>query len=308
MLSLRARFARWIIRTFLRPFLFSGPLEKLRRRQRPQRLSRRVRTERVVAAGVPAIWFVPEGASDRVLLYLHGGGFVMCSPWTHGPMAAAIARKAGARALLPDYRLAPEHPFPAALDDCVAVYRWLLAKGVKSEAIVIGGDSAGGNLTLATLLSIRDADLPMPAGAICLSPATDLTASGESFRTHAKDEVLLTVPFCQEVGPLYVGQHDPAAPLLSPLFADLSGLPPMLIHVGTRELLLDDSVRLAERAKGAGVEVSLKIWEGLWHAFQLFNFFPEARQAVAELGAFVRERLEASETNAGKARPPPDLK
>ncbi len=290
--SIRARVARWIIRTFLRPFLFSGPIEKLRRRQRPRRLPSGVRAERIVAGGVPAVWLVPEGASERVLLYIHGGGFVMCSPGTHGPLAAAIAQKAGARALLPDYRLAPEHPFPAALDDCLAVYRWLLAQGVKPEEVVVGGDSAGGNLTLATLLSLRDAGVPMPAGAFCLSPATDLTASGESFRTRVGDEVLLTVPFCQTVGPLYVGQNDPAAPLLSPLFADLRGLPPLLIHVVTHELLLDDSLRFADVAKRAGVEVSLKIWEGLWHAFQLFDFFPEARQAVAELAAFARARFE----------------
>jgi acetyl esterase/lipase len=237
---------------------------------------------------------IPPGASERVLLYLHGGGFVMCSPWTHGPTAVAIARAAGVRALLPDYRLAPEHPFPAALDDCLAVYRWLLAEGVAPEKIVIGGDSAGGNLALATLLSLRDAGLPMPAGAICLSPATDMTASGESFRTHAGDEVLLTVPFCRAVGPMYCGQTPPTAPLVSPLFGDLRGLPPLLVHVGTRELLLDDSVRLAERARAAGVDVTLKIWEGLWHAFQLFAVFPEARQAIAELGAFVRTRLEGA--------------
>jgi acetyl esterase/lipase len=253
-----------------------------------------VRVERVDAGGVPAIWMVPHGVSERVLLYVHGGGFVMCSPWTHGPTAVAIARAAGARALLPKYRLAPEHPFPAALDDCLAVYRWLLSKGTRGQDIVIGGDSAGGNLTLSTLLSIRDAGLPLPAGAICLSPATDLTASGESFRTRAGDEVLLTVPFCRDVGPMYFGQHDPAAPLISPLFADLHGLPPMLFHVGTHEILLDDSVRFADRAKAAGIDITLKIWDGLWHAFQLFAIFPEARQAIAELGAFVRGRFEAA--------------
>ena len=308
MLSLRARLIRWLTRTFLRPYLFSGPIEKLRRRQAPRSLPRDVRVDRVVANGVPAVWMIPPGASERVLLYLHGGGFVMCSPWTHGPAAVAIARAAGVRALLPAYRLAPEHPFPAALDDCMSVYRWLLAEGVEAEKIVIGGDSAGGNLTLATLLSLRDAGLPMPAGAICLSPATDMTASGESFRTHAKDEVLLTVPFCQAVGPMYYGQTPPEAPLVSPLFADLRGLPAILVHVGTRELLLDDSVRFAERARAAGVEVTLKIWEGLWHAFQLFIVFPEARQAIVELGAFVRTRLEGARTNSGEMDGGPENK
>ncbi len=294
--SLRARLLRWIIRIFLRPYLFSGPIEKLRRRQGRRRLPRDVQVERIVAGGVPAVWMVPSGASGRVLLYLHGGGFVMCSPWTHGPTAVGIARVAGARALLPDYRLAPEHPFPAALDDCLAVYRWLLDRGVQPCDIAIGGDSAGGNLTLATLLSIRDAGLPLPAGAICLSPATDLTASGESFRARAGDEVLLTPSFCRAVGPMYLGQSDPAAPLASPLFADLRGLPPMLIHVGTREMLLDDSVRIADRARAAGVDITLKIWEGLWHAFQLFNVFPEAHQAITELGTFVRARFEVAKT------------
>ncbi len=253
--------------------------------------SRGVRLEQVTAGNVAGEWLIPRGASRQVIYYLHGGGFVMGSPGTHRPMVQRIAQAAGARALQIDYRLAPEHPFPAALEDSLAGYRWLLAHGVRPSEIVIAGDSAGGNLTLATLLALRDGGEPFPAGAVCLSPVTDHTRDGESHQSRGAEEALISGSFCRAVSQMYLGDQDPRTPLASPLFADLRGLPPILLHVGTHELLLDDSREFAAKAKAAGVEVTLRVWDGLWHVFPSFVSLPESRQLFQETGAFVRQRF-----------------
>lgn len=279
------------MRNLLRPILLRGTYEDWRARIPSPPKPAKVRTVPVDAGGVPAEWVLPPGASSKVLYYLHGGGFVMLSPATHRPLVWRLARKSSVRALVPDYRLAPEHPYPAAVDDCLAGYRWLLAEGVPARDIVIAGDSAGGALTLTTLLAARDAGLPLPAGAVCLSPVTDLTLSGESHTTRVDDEAMLSPGFCRAVVQLYLCGGDPRAPLASPLYADLRGLPPLLVHVGTHELLLDDARRLVTRARAAGVDVTLREWDGLWHVFHAFGFVPEAKQAIDEIAAFVRRRL-----------------
>jgi acetyl esterase/lipase len=207
-------------------------------------------------------------------------------------MAARFAAAGRARVLNVDYRLAPEHPHPAAVDDAVAAYRWLLATGVDAGQVVIGGDSAGGGLVVAALVALRDGGDPLPAGGFCLSPWVDLECAGETFDTKADVDPMCSREGLSEMAAAYAGGHDLRSPLVSPVHADLTGLPPLLIHVGTAETLLDDSVRLAERARAAGVEVHLEAWDDLVHVFQAFApMVPEAVEAIDGIGAFVRDRL-----------------
>jgi len=295
--SLQARLTRVLSRRLLRPYLMRDSLHATRARfatLAPPARAVPAAIEPTVAGGVPAEWLTPPGAdASRVLYYLHGGGFVACSPATHRRMVARIAGRAGLRALLPDYRLAPEHPYPAALDDCVAGYQHLLQLGLAPERIVIAGDSAGGALTLGTLLRLRDAGVPLPAGAVCLSPATDATLSGGSFVSRADDDALLAPAFCRSVIAAYLpDEADRLGPYASPLRAELAGLPPLLLQVGTHEILHDDSTRFAERARSAGVDVTLEVWDGMWHVFQMFDA-PESRRAVERIAQFVRAKTGA---------------
>lgn len=244
-------------------------------------------------AGRPCEWLRNPGhRADHVLLYLHGGGYVMGSCASHRGLASRLALACGLAAVVPAYRLAPEHPFPAGLDDALAVYHALLASGLDARRIVLAGDSAGGGLTLATLLALRDAGAPLPAAAVLLSPFTDLTCSGETLTTRAAVDPWLDPTFFDPLSRLYAGRHDRAEPLLSPLLGDLRGLPPLCIHVGDQEVLLSDSTRLAERAQAAGVDVTLEVWPELWHVFQFFApILPEAQRSLEQLAAFVRARL-----------------
>ncbi len=252
--------------------------------------------EPVRVGALEAEWIAPlKSNSATAILYLHGGGYTLCSPATHRGVTGAIALASKCRLLVPDYRLAPEHPFPAALEDALAAYRWLLAEGFAPQHIAIGGDSAGGGLTVATAISLREAGEPLPAALFLLSPWTDLTFSGESHRTRrAVDPIFGDVD--ESMGPAfapaYLGRESPSNPLISPLLADLRGLPPTIIHVGDDEILLDDSTRLAEKMKAASVDVRIRVWDGLWHVFQAFApFLPESRQSVAEIGEFIRRRI-----------------
>jgi monoterpene epsilon-lactone hydrolase len=248
-----------------------------------------LQVEEVTAAGVPAAWAYTDGAPERpVVLYLHGGGYCVGSIVTHCVLAGNIARSAQARALVLDYRLAPEHPYPAAVEDSVAAYDWLLSQGCEPGQVVLAGDSAGGGLVLATLLALRDAGAPLPAAAVCLSPWIDLSLSGQSIAGKAEDDFLLTEDVLRVFAQHYLGDTDPRHPLVSPLYADLSGLPPLLIQVGTSEILLDDARRLAERAQSAGGEVVLDVWDEMVHVWQAYAaFVPEAREAIEQIGAFV---------------------
>jgi len=249
-----------------------------------------IRCEPVQVNGLPAEWIAaPNASKERVLLYLHGGGYAIGSINTHRDLASRLSRATGVRCLLIGYRLAPEHPHPAAVEDSVAAYRWLLARGTRPEKIVIGGDSAGGGLTVATLVALRDAGEPLPAAAVCLSPWVDLEGTGESMTTKADIDPMVQSEGIQTMAKAYLGDKDPRTPLASPLYADLRGLPPMLIHVGTAEVLLDDSTRLAERARAAGVDVSLEPWEDMIHVWHYFaSMLPEGRQAIERIGEFVR--------------------
>jgi acetyl esterase/lipase len=254
----------------------------------------------VDAGGVPAEWVGAE-SEGSVLLYLHGGAFTLGSPATHRHLAGHLAAAAGVRVLSLDYRLAPEHPYPAALDDLASACGWLTeAQGVAPGRIALAGDSAGGGIVLGGLVRLRDRGLPLPAAAVALSPVTDLTLSGESYRTRAAADPLYGVGrpagyaerHLGEAYALYLGGADPRTPDASPLFADLRGLPPLLLHAGDREVLRDDAVRFAARAERAGVATTLVVWPELHHAFQLgAGRLPEADAAVAEIGGWLRDRL-----------------
>ena len=251
-----------------------------------------VRVEPIAIDGMPAEWIAsPDVASDRVVLYLHGGGYVVGSLDTHRDLAARVGRAGGARALAIDYRLAPEHPHPCAVDDAVRAYRWLLDRGVAPARLAIAGDSAGGGLTIATLVALRDRGLPTPAGAVCFSPWVDMEASGESMRTIVDDPMLnreLMLYFAR----FYLGPTDPRTPLAAPLHADLRGLPPLLVQASRHECLRDDAVRIVERARAAGVDAELDLTDEVPHVWQIFAaILPEGRDAIARAGAFLRRRF-----------------
>ena len=239
--------------------------------------------------GISAEWIEAPGAALGVILYLHGGAYALGSINTHRAFIARLSRATGMRALALDYRLAPEHPFPAALEDATAAYRWLLTQGTDPSQIIIAGDSAGGGLTLSTMVALRDASDPLPVGGVCISPWTDLTNSGASIQKNAHLDPVLSPDYLGRYAQLYFADHDPTTPLISPLFADLAGLPPLLLQVGTDEIILDDSTRFADRARAAGVDVTLEVWDEMFHVFQVAGpVIPEARQAVASIVRFVQ--------------------
>jgi epsilon-lactone hydrolase len=253
--------------------------------------ARQVKCEPVSAGGVKAEWITaPNAAADRAILYLHGGGYIMGSINTHRELIARLSKAAQARILALDYRLAPEHPFPAPVEDATAAYRWMLAQGLKPSRIAVAGDSAGGGLTVAALVAFRDAGLPMPAAGIPISPWVDLEAIGESMKTRSSQDPIVKPEMIREIARVYLAGQNPRSPLAAPLYADLHGLPPLLIHVGDAEALLDDSKRLAERAKAAGVDVTLEVWPEMPHVWHLFaHFLPEGQQAIDRAGEFVRK-------------------
>ena len=231
----------------------------------------------------------PAGSPNGTLLYIHGGGYFACSPQTHRPITAGFARR-GLDVFAPDYRLAPEHPFPAAIEDCAAAYRGLLASGIAPSNLVIAGDSAGGGLALATLLLLRDAGDALPAATVLFSPWTDLACTGASLKRNSKRDALFDGEGMDRATTPYLAGADPRNPLASPLYADLTGLPPMLIHAGSYEVLLDDSERLAERARAAGVAAELRTWPVVPHVWQLFNL-PESAQSMDAAAAFLTGKL-----------------
>jgi len=253
-----------------------------------------VKSEPVNAGGVKSEWVTAPGADPgRAVLYLHGGGYVIGSINTHRTLAGRISRAAKARVLVIDYRLAPEHPFPAAVEDSVAAYRWMLSTGLKPSRIAVAGDSAGGGLTVATLVAIRDAKLPVPAAGVPLSPWIDMEGLGDSMKSKASVDPMVQKDGLLQMAAAYLAGKDPRTPLAAPLYADLAGLPPLLIQVGTAETLLDDSTRLAERARKAGVKVTLEPWENMIHVWQVFApMLDEGQQAIEKIGEFIRANAE----------------
>ena len=295
MISKRARFIRWITSRFIQRIdVHNQDVVKTRKKldsfSRLLRSARGVKVEPTKAAGLYAEWLKPENApDDKVLLYLHGGAYVLGSCASHRPMVSHIARAAGINALLPEYRLAPEHRFPSAIEDAVAIYRELLASGKRPENIVIAGDSAGGGLAVALLLSLRHTGDPLPAAAILLSPFLDVTASGESATTRADQDPWFHPKDMRAVVRYYCGDQEVRNPLVSPVFANVAGLPPVYIQVGDDEILLNDSTRFADKMQAAGIKVDIEIWPEMWHVFQLFvGKMPEAHQAINKIGDYLR--------------------
>jgi epsilon-lactone hydrolase len=247
----------------------------------------------VNAGGVPAHWLTAPGAdADRVLLFLHGGGFELGSLRSDGELAARLGRAGGMRVLLPEYRLAPEHPFPAAIDDVLAAWRWLRAgQGLSASSLAVAGDSAGGGLAAGLLVATRDAGEALPAAAVLMSPTVDLTSSGASMTERVEQDPFSTPAMLRQFAADYLAGTDPKTPLASPLFAALAGLPPLLVQVGTADLLLSDSERLAAAAAAAGVDVTLEIGEGLPHVYPILLGTPEAAEATERIGKFLRTRV-----------------
>jgi epsilon-lactone hydrolase len=255
-----------------------------------------VRVEPVDANGVVAEWTATPGADpSRVMLFLHGGGYVSGSIVSHRAMVAEAGRQAGVRTLALGYRLAPEHPYPAALQDALAGYRFLLAAGIEPRRIAVAGDSAGGGLTMATMLSLRDAGLPLPGCGWCVSPWVDLEMTGASITGKAAVDPMIQKEYLHELAAAYLAGTDPRAPLVSPLHADPRGLPPLLMQVGSAETLLDDAVRLAGVAAAADVAVTLEVYPGMIHVWPLFHQqLAAGRHALAAAGRFMRTWLDSA--------------
>ncbi|TMB69193.1 MAG: alpha/beta hydrolase [Chloroflexi bacterium] len=272
--------------------------EMLRARQQEAPSDISFPASRAMAGGIPAEWIAASRAGDDQTIYwLHGGGYCIGSINTHRGMLARISAATRARVFAIDYRLAPEDPFPAAVEDAVSGYLWLLASGVDPEQIIIGGDSAGGGLAVATVVALKEDGKPLPAAAVCISPWTDMALTGDSLRSKAETDPMITNDGITRVRDAYVGDSDPSAPLVSPIYAGLSGLPPLLIQVGENEVLLNDSTRLAERAEAAGVDVTLEVWPEMIHVWHFFAaMLPEGQKAIDRIGEWVRQRLGAPVT------------
>lgn len=248
----------------------------------------------VTMDGVPAERLDCRGGGDISILYLHGGAYVLGAPRTHRSITGTLAREAGATVFAPRYRLAPEHPCPAAVEDAVAAYRWLLDAGYPANRIVLAGDSAGGGLAVATALALREEGVPLPAALALISPWVDLTLAGDSMRERADVEPMLREDDLALAAGLYAGGRGVEDVLCSPLFADLAGLPPMFVQVGGDEILYSDAERLVERAQLAGVAADLRVFDGLWHDFHLHaGVLPEADAALAELAAQLRSACQS---------------
>ena len=291
-------FLKWIRMTRPLPGPQATPQQRRAALERLARLvvqARDVRVERISAAGLQVAWFTPPQARPgQAILYLHGGAYVTGSIHTHRGIVSNLARRAQTRVLVVEYRLAPEHPFPAALEDALTAYRWLRAQGLSAQSLALAGDSAGGGLTMATLLSLRDAREPLPSAAALISPWTDLLGTGETLRTRAGRDPLFVPSDLPRAARHYLNGHDPRDPLVSPVYARLENLPPVLIQVGDEELLLSDSTRLADGLRRGGTPVEISIWPGMFHVFHVAgNSLPESRQALIEMGTFLKTHISA---------------
>ena len=276
------------------PISYNASIQELRENMEntviPFHLPEGTDLEAVDADGVTAeMLTTPNADMGRVLLYLHGGGYVMGSIKTHRTLVAGLSAASEASCLSLDYRLAPEHPFPAAVEDAVTGYRWLLSQDFEPDQIAIGGDSAGGGLTIATLVSLKDMGIPLPCAGVMLSPWVDLEGTGESIITKADVDPMVQKEGAARMAEVYLNGKDKREPLASPLYADLKGLPPLFIQVGSAEILLDDATRLANKAQEAGVKTEIEIWEDMFHVFQTFApMLTEGRQAVNKIGQFLK--------------------
>jgi acetyl esterase/lipase len=287
------RGTQWISRIAAIPLLSSIPTLRngAGAGEKKIQVPKGIHWETVDANGVRCEWLIPANAStDAVLQYLHGGGGVLGLYNFARNLAGHIALACNLRTLLVDYRLAPENPFPAGLNDCLATYRWLISQGIQSHRIVIAGDSVGGYFTISMLLKLRDLSQPLPAAAVCISPSTDHTLSGKSIKNNAHKDALLSPKFLRKMVSLHFSDHDLHDPYISPLTADLHGLPPLLIQAGADEILLDDSTRFSEAARAAGLEPTLEVWPHMWHDWHsCVPMLQEANQAIEHIAEFIRK-------------------
>ncbi len=299
MISLRARLVRLMSKQYFKRITPDTDVAELRKSWNELSSNLKtapgVRRREATVDDIPCEWLVPDKCDEApVILYLHGGIYMLGSATTHRRMVSFIAQTAGMRALIPNYRLAPEHPFPAAIEDTTLIYRKMLEHGIPASRIAIAGDSAGGGLTMATLLSLKNTGDPLPAAAVLLSPWLDLAAQGETLKSRADLDPWFDPDNMPEMVRRYCGNRDPKAPLISPLYGDVSGLPPMLIQVGDHEILLSDSTRMADRVSSAGGKVTLQVWPEMWHVFQYFiGQMPESAKAIADIGGFLKKTVAA---------------
>ncbi|MCI0516764.1 MAG: alpha/beta hydrolase [Woeseiaceae bacterium] len=299
MISLRARLVRMMSKQYFKRITPDTDVAELRKTwdelTSNLKTAPGVRRREATVGDITCEWLVPDKCDETpVILYLHGGIYMLGSAHTHRRMVSFIARAAGMRALIPNYRLAPEHPFPAAIEDATLIYRKMLEQGIAAGRMAIAGDSAGGGLTMATLLSLKNSGDPLPAAAVLLSPWVDLAAKGETLKTRAGVDPWFDPDNMPEMVRRYCGNRDPKAPLISPLYGDLSGLPPLLIQVGDHEILLSDSTRLAERVTKTGGSATLQVWPEMWHVFQYFiGQMPESAKAIADIGSFLKKTVTA---------------
>ena len=297
-ISFKSRFWRTVLRaTFKNKKLSIAELRAngVKNSKMLGEVSKNITVEKINMEGIQAEWLIPFSSSTRsekVILYLHGGGYVTGSIEDHRMMCGLLANATETKVLIPEYRLAPEHPFPAALDDALKVYQWLLDQGYSSANMIIAGDSAGGGLSVATVLALKEKSGSLPAAVVCLSPWADLALTGQSHATKAKTEAILNKDVLHEWALCYTDESNLTNPLVSPIHGDFHGFPPLLIQVGSEEILLDDSTLLAEKAKSAGVDVTLKIWDGMWHVWQaLGDLIPENKKTFEEIGQFVQRQF-----------------
>jgi acetyl esterase/lipase len=295
--SLRGRLIYWLLKVQRTSFDPNKSVQQqrswLEKQVKRVPMPRNVAVQPSTIGEMPAEWLRPINVKDdRVVLYLHGGGYTMGSCNTHRTLGARLAIASQTPVLMIEYRLAPEFPFPAALEDALAAYRWLIEPGRPARPIALAGDSAGGGLAIASSITLRDRSDRLPAAIACMSPWADLAVQGESMMTRAKADPLISRESSLLYAGLYVAGHDPVSPLISPVYADLRGLPPLLIQVGDCEVLLSDSVCLAERARQAGIDATLEVWDSMWHVWQTYaGYVTEAQQAIDRIGAFIGHHL-----------------
>ena len=296
MASWRSRFLNLYLRSF-RGRSLTPDTAIIARRQKEEKATKNpklpqdVEVTPVSLGSVKGEWVTPSTIeSHRVILYFHGGGYCFGSAEARRPLVAEIAKAAGARALVIDYRLAPEHPFPAALDDAISAYRWLLGNGTTPQGIVLVGDSAGGGLALSACMALRDGGAPLPAAVVGLSPWTDLSMSGWSMLRNAKADPTVTFANLAVCARHYLKNTNPTNPFASPLFGDFQNLPPLLLHVGSKEVLLDDATRISDKADAAGINASVEVFDGMPHVFQQYASLSETKGSVSRIGSFIASR------------------